>query len=101
LLERVLLRRRRDGNIRQDVSAIDIVITGAMLAQPLPHAADWNRLARRQASIYVAGLATTTDPLLPGPTPTRPQLEAGFCANQSASRPSRLAARITSAAVTQ
>jgi AcrR family transcriptional regulator len=61
LLEQVLVRGRRDGTIRPDVTAIDIIITGAMLAQPLPHAADWDQLARRQARIYVAGL-TTTDP---------------------------------------
>jgi AcrR family transcriptional regulator len=63
LLGQVLARGRRDGTIRPDVTAIDIIITGAMLAQPLPHAADWDQLARRQARIYVAGLAPT-DPRL-------------------------------------
>jgi AcrR family transcriptional regulator len=61
LLEQVLARGRRDGTIRADVTAGDIIITGAMLAQPLPHAIDWDELAGRQARIYVAGLATTTD----------------------------------------
>jgi AcrR family transcriptional regulator len=78
LLEQVLARGRSDGTIRPDISAIDIIITGAMLAQPLPHAVDWDKLARRQAKIYVAGLATTSAPSLPGPKPTRRQLEAGF-----------------------
>jgi AcrR family transcriptional regulator len=78
LLEQVLARGRDDGAIRSDVTAIDIIITGAMLAQPLPHAADWDKLARRQAAIYVAGLATTAAPSLPGPQPTRRTLEAGF-----------------------
>jgi AcrR family transcriptional regulator len=78
LLEQVLTRGRRDGTIRPDVTATDIIITGAMLAQPLPHAADWDHLARRQASIYVAGLATTGEAALPGRRPTRAQLEAGF-----------------------
>lgn len=78
LLEHVLARGRRDGTIRSDVTAVDIIITGAMLAQPLPHAGDWDRLARRQARIYVAGLATTTDTPLPGRPPTRAQLEASF-----------------------
>lgn len=78
LLEQVLARGRRDRTIRRDVTAVDIIITGAMLAQPLPHAADWDRLARRQARIYVAGLATTTDTPLPGRGPTRAQLEATF-----------------------
>jgi len=65
LLEQVLARGRREGTIRGDVTAGDIILTGAMLAQPLPHAADWDELAGRQARIYVAGLAPTTD----GPRP--------------------------------
>jgi AcrR family transcriptional regulator len=80
LLEQVLARGRRDGMIRRDVTAVDIIITGAMLAQPLRHVANWDDLARRQAQIYVAGLAPTTDTPLPGRRPTRAQLEAGFAA---------------------
>jgi AcrR family transcriptional regulator len=64
LLEQVLARGRRDRTIRPDATAIDIIITGAMLAQPLPHAGDWERLARRQARIFVAGLAANDLPLL-------------------------------------
>jgi AcrR family transcriptional regulator len=59
LLEQVLTRGRRDGSIRDDATATDIIITGAMLAQPLAHVTDWDRLARRQAEIYIAGLAPT------------------------------------------
>jgi AcrR family transcriptional regulator len=59
LLEQVLTRGRRDRSIRADATATDIIITGAMLAQPLAHVSDWDRLARRQAEIYVAGLAAT------------------------------------------
>ncbi len=59
LLAQVLARGRRDGSIRADATATDIVITGAMLARPLPHVTDWDRLARRQAEIYIAGLAPT------------------------------------------
>jgi AcrR family transcriptional regulator len=59
LLEQVLARGRRDASIRPDATATDIIITGAMLAQPLPHVTDWDRLARRQAEIYIAGLAPT------------------------------------------
>jgi hypothetical protein len=64
LLEQVLARGRRDGTIRPDATPIDIIITGAMLAQPLPNAADWDQLARRQARIFVSGLAATDRPLL-------------------------------------
>jgi AcrR family transcriptional regulator len=74
LLEQVLARGRRDRTLRPDATPIDIIITGAMLAQPLPHAGDWDKLARRQAKIFVAGLAST-DPPLPGSQPTRGRLE--------------------------
>jgi AcrR family transcriptional regulator len=70
LLEQVLARGRHDGTISPDVTPIDIIITGAMLAQPLPHAPDWDQLAHRQARIFVAGLAAT-DPPFPGSRPTR------------------------------
>lgn len=66
LLEQLLARGRRDRTIRADASPVDIIITGAMLAQPLPNAPDWDQLARRQAKIFVAGLATP-DPPPPGP----------------------------------
>jgi AcrR family transcriptional regulator len=64
LLEQVLARGRRDRTIRPDATPSDIIIAGAMLAQPLPHTADWDQLARRQATIFVAGLAATNLPLL-------------------------------------
>jgi AcrR family transcriptional regulator len=69
LLEQVLARGRRDRTIRPDASPIDIIIAGAMLAQPLPSTADWDQLARRQARIFVAGLAATDLPLLPKDRP--------------------------------
>jgi AcrR family transcriptional regulator len=59
LLEQVLARGRDDGSIRGDATATDIIITGAMLAQPLAQVADWDRVAQRQAEIYVSGLAPT------------------------------------------
>jgi AcrR family transcriptional regulator len=70
LLEQVLARGRRDRTIRPDATSTDMIITGAMLAQPLPHVPDWDLLASRQARIFVAGLAAT-DPPLPGSRPPR------------------------------
>ena len=69
LLEQVLARGRRDRTIRPDATPIDIIIAGAMLAQPLPNTADWDQLARRQARIFVAGLLATDLPLLPNDQP--------------------------------
>ena len=75
LLEQILVRGRRDRTIRPDATPNDIILTGAMLAQPLPHTTDWGQLARRQARIFIAGLAAT-DPPLPGARPARRRLEA-------------------------
>jgi AcrR family transcriptional regulator len=57
-IEKVLRRGRQDGTIRADVTAFDVIVFGALLAQPLPHVADWRSAARRQAKIYFDGLAT-------------------------------------------
>jgi AcrR family transcriptional regulator len=70
LLEQVLARGRRDRTIRADATPADIILTGAMLARPLPNTADWDQLARRQARIFVTGLASR-DPPLPSSRPTR------------------------------
>lgn len=53
----ILRRGRVDGTVGRDVFAADIIIAGAMLAQPLPHVVDWDQVARRQARIFLAGLA--------------------------------------------
>ncbi len=56
-LQRVVDRGRRDGSVRDDATPQDVVLFGAMLAQPLPTAADRDRVARRMAAVYVDGLA--------------------------------------------
>lgn len=77
LIEQVLARGRDDGTIRDDATAVDVIITGALLAQSLPHAANWDRLAARQARIYLDGLAAVGSRRLPGRAPTRVQLDTG------------------------
>ena len=47
---------RRDASIRPGVSTGDLVVFGAMLAQPLAGATDWDRIAHRQKDIFVRGL---------------------------------------------
>jgi AcrR family transcriptional regulator len=56
-LQRVVDRGRRDGSVRDDATPQDVVLFGAMLAQPQPTAADRDRVARRMAAVYVDGLA--------------------------------------------
>jgi AcrR family transcriptional regulator len=58
---RLLQRGQQDRTIRADVTPHDIVIFGAMLAQPLPNAADWDSIARRQAEIFLSGLSPHAD----------------------------------------
>lgn len=61
-----LLRRGRDDRtIREDLTAPDVILFGAMLAQPLPNAPDWAGTARRQKEIFLAGI-------VPGPGRSRP-----------------------------
>jgi hypothetical protein len=68
-------------SVRSDAPAIDIIITGAFLTTPLPNVPDWDQFARRQARIFLAGLASSNDALLPGSRPTRQHLEEGFSAS--------------------
>jgi hypothetical protein len=58
--QHVLHRGRQDGSIRPDVTALDIIVFGALLAQPLPHVPDWKLTARRPAAIHFDGLAGAT-----------------------------------------
>jgi AcrR family transcriptional regulator len=74
-LEEVLRRGRADGTVRGDVTAADIIITGAQLAQPLANAADWDQIARRQAALYLGGLSPTALPPLSGNGVTQAGLE--------------------------
>ncbi len=57
LLAEVLERGRQEGSIRPDVTPLDIIITGAMLAQPLPNVANWDELASRHVQTFVAGIS--------------------------------------------
>jgi AcrR family transcriptional regulator len=67
VLGRILRRGQRDGSIRPDVTTFDIVVFGAMLAQPLSHVPNWKLSARRQAVIYFEGLIGNAAEPLPGP----------------------------------
>lgn len=50
----LLARGCADHSIRDDVTTSDVVVFGAMLAQPLTPA--WTRLARRQKGLFLRGL---------------------------------------------
>lgn len=56
-LQEIVDRGRRDGTIRDDATTRDVVYFGALLAQPLSAAGDWDHIAHRLKQVYVRGLA--------------------------------------------
>ncbi len=47
---------RRDDTIRADVTPRDVVVFGAVLAQPLPAVPDRDATSRRQKAVFLRGL---------------------------------------------
>src|SRR5947207_5268501 len=65
ILRQVIDRGRADGTVRQDVTPREIVVFGAMLAQPRGPDPGWDTTCRRLLATYLAGLGTPTPRLLP------------------------------------
>ena len=57
-LQRIIERGRSDGTISQDVTPRDVVVLGAMLAQPRQSDPGWDATCRRLLATYVNGLRT-------------------------------------------
>ena len=55
-LQRIIERGRADGTISQDVTPRDVVVFGAMLAQPRQSDPEWDATCRRLLATYVNGL---------------------------------------------
>jgi hypothetical protein len=55
-LQRMIERGRIDGTISQDVTPRDVVVFGAMLAQPRQSDPEWDATCRRLLATYVNGL---------------------------------------------
>ena len=55
-LQRIIERGRADGTISQDVTPRDVVVFGAMLAQPRQSDPEWDTTCRRLLATYVNGL---------------------------------------------
>jgi AcrR family transcriptional regulator len=56
-IQRILESGRRDGTIRADATARDIIVLTALLAQPLPHNPDPDQTLRRLKAFFLDGLA--------------------------------------------
>jgi AcrR family transcriptional regulator len=55
-VQRIIERGRADGTISQDVTQRDVVVFGAMLAQPRQPDPEWDATCRRLLATYVNGL---------------------------------------------
>jgi hypothetical protein len=53
----MIARGRLDGTIKRHVTARDVVVFGAMLAQPRERDPVWDATCRRLLATYLAGLA--------------------------------------------
>jgi AcrR family transcriptional regulator len=58
-VQRIIERGRADGTIGQDMAPRDVVVFGAMLAQPRPPDPDWDATCRRLLATFIKGLGTT------------------------------------------
>jgi AcrR family transcriptional regulator len=56
VVQRIIERGHNDGTINQDVSPRDVVVFGAMLAQPRQPDPEWDATCRRLLATYLKGL---------------------------------------------
>ncbi len=77
-LDRFIERGHADGSIRAAVNATDVIVFSALITQPLPHGPAWPRIAGRQLTIFVNGLAGNGPAGMPGPAVTREDVETAF-----------------------
>jgi AcrR family transcriptional regulator len=55
-------RGRHDGTIQREVTALDIITLGSMLAQPRQPDSDWDATCARLLDTYLSGLRATAEP---------------------------------------
>jgi AcrR family transcriptional regulator len=60
IIQRIIDRGRADGTITRNVTPHDIVVFGAMLAQPRQSDPNWDMTCRRLLASYLAGLGSET-----------------------------------------
>jgi AcrR family transcriptional regulator len=57
VLQTLLDRGQATGELRDDLTPVDLILASALLSRPLPNADDWDRLAARQIDLLLHGLA--------------------------------------------
>jgi AcrR family transcriptional regulator len=57
VLQTLLDRGRAAGELRADLTPVDLIVAASLLSRPLPNADDWDALAHRQIALLLGGLA--------------------------------------------
>ena len=57
VLQAIIDRGVAAGEVRDDVTPIDIIIAAALLANPLPNVDAWDDVAARQIELFLAGIS--------------------------------------------
>ena len=60
VIQQIIDRGRADGTIARDVTPYDIIVLGAMLAQPRPADPGWDSTCLRLLATYLAGLGSSS-----------------------------------------
>lgn len=66
-ISRMIERGHHDGTIQQEVTALDIITLGSMLAQPRQPDPEWEATCARLLDTYLGGLRTAVPPTTSGP----------------------------------
>jgi AcrR family transcriptional regulator len=56
VLQTLLDRGRATGQLRGDLTPVDLIVAASLLSRPLPNADDWDALAHRQIELFLTGL---------------------------------------------
>jgi AcrR family transcriptional regulator len=56
-LQALIDRGRAAGQLRGDLTPIDLIVAASTLSRPLPNTEDWDTLARRQIELFVSGIS--------------------------------------------
>lgn len=52
----LLAEGRADGSVHADVTALDVIMCGTLIASPLPHGSDWEVTAQRHLALFIRGI---------------------------------------------
>jgi hypothetical protein len=56
VLQTLLDRGQAAGELRDDLTPVDLILAASLLSRPLPNAGDWDLLALRQIDLLLQGL---------------------------------------------